>query len=165
MLNGESPPDLPPVHERFFEAYAVGAAYRYGPVFVDRDSLVAFAAAYDPQPMHVDEAAAAAGPWGGLIASGWQTTVLLMRLYVSEFLSPASALVSPGVDELRWKKPVRAGDALTLQVTVVDKRRLRSDPMKGTIKVLIEGFNQEGDLVVSLFGTTFLKCRAPEPAA
>ncbi len=156
---------LPPLDRRYFEDYASGAVYRYGPVTVVRDELISFAAAYDPQPMHVDEAAAKAGPWGGLIASGWHTAVLLMRLYVDNFLSPVSALVSPGVDELRWKTPVRTGDALTLQVTVLETRRLGSDPMKGLLKVRMEGFNQAGELVASLIGTTFMKCRAPEQAA
>lgn len=157
-------PVLPPLGQRYFEDYASGAVYGYGPVTMARDELVAFAAAYDPQPMHVDEAAAEAGPWGGLIASGWHTAVLLMRLYVDNFLSPVSALVSPGVDELRWHMPVRPGDALTLQVTVLETRRLRSDPMKGTLRVRMEGFNQEGERVASLIGTTFMKCRAPEQA-
>jgi acyl dehydratase len=155
-------PALPPADRRYFEDYAQGAVYRYGPVTVARDEVVAFAAAYDPQPMHIDEAAAAAGPWGGLIASGWHTAVLLMRLYVDNFLSPVSALVSPGVDELRWKMPVRPGDALTVKVTVLETRRLSSDPMKGVLKVRMEGVNQHGEPVASLIGTTFMKCRAPE---
>ncbi len=162
MLDDAFSPDLPPADRRYFEDYAAGAVYRYGPVPVDRDAVVAFAAAYDPQPMHVDEAAAAAGPWGGLIASGWHTAVLLMRLYVDNFLSPVSALVSPGVDELRWKAPVRPGDALTLQVTILETRRLGSDPMKGMLKVRMEGVNQDGALVASLVGTTFMLCRAPD---
>jgi acyl dehydratase len=165
MLTAASPPSLPPADQRYFEDYASGAVYRYGPVTVGRDEVVAFAAAYDPQPMHVDEVAATGGPWGGLIASGWHTAGIMMRLYVDNFLSPVSALVSPGVDELRWKAPVRPGDALTLQVTVLETRRLRSDPMKGTLKVRMEGFNQDGELVASLVGTTFMKCRAPEQAA
>ena len=165
MTTAASTPALPPVDQRYFEDYADGAVYRYGPITVARDEVVAFAAAYDPQPMHVDEAAAASGPWGGLIASGWHTVGIMMRLYVDNFLSPVSALVSPGVDELRWKAPVRPGDALTLQCTVLETRRLRSDPMKGTLKVRMEGFNQAGDLVASLIGTTFMKCRTPEPSA
>lgn len=154
-------PALPPPGQRYFEDYAIGAVYLYGPVKVARDEVVAFAAAYDPQPMHVDEAAATAGPWGGLIASGWHTAALLMRLYVDNFLSPA-ALVSPGVDELRWLAPVRPGDALTAKVTVLEKRRLRSDPMKGVLKVRMEGINQDGVVVAGFIGTTFMLCRAPE---
>jgi acyl dehydratase len=153
---------LPPAERRYFEDYAVGAVYRYGPVTVARDELVAFAAAYDPQPMHVDEAAAAEGPWGGLIASGWHTVAILMRLYVDNFLSPVSALVSPGVDDLRWRLPVRPGDALTAQVTILETRRSRSQPMQGMLRVLLEGFNQDGVLVTSFIGTTFMKCRLPE---
>ena len=85
-----------------------------------------------------------------------------MRLYVDNFLSPVSALVSPGVDELRWTTPVRPGDALTAQVTILETRRLGSDPMKGVLKVRMEGFNQDGAAVCAFIGTTFMKCRAPE---
>ena len=154
-------PALPPADRRYFEDYASGASYRYGPVTVSRDEVIAFAAAYDPQPMHLDEAAAAAGPWGALIASGWHTVALLMRLYVDNFLSPVSALVSPGVDELRWRLPVRPGDALTAQVTILETKRSRSQPMQGALRVRVEGFNQDGLLVASFIGATFVKCRAP----
>ncbi len=155
-------PALPPADQRYFEDYVSGAVYRYGPVAVTREAVVAFAAAYDPQPMHVDEAAAAAGPWGGLIASGWHTVSMLMRLFVDNFLSPVSALVSPGVDDLRWLTPVRPGDTLTATVTVLDKRRSRSDPMKGLIKTRLEGFNQDGVKVVSFVGSGFFRCRTPD---
>ena len=155
------PPALPPADQRYFEDYVAGAVYRHGPVTLSREELLAFAAAYDPQPMHVDESAAQAGPWGGLIASGWHTVALLMRLYVDNFLSPVSALVSPGVDELRWRLPVRPGDALTAQVTILESKRSRSQPMQGALRVRIEGFNQDGQLVASFVGATFMKCRAP----
>lgn len=156
-----TPPALPPADSRYFEDYSVGAAYAFGPVAVDRDELIAFARAYDPQAMHVDEAAAQAGPYGGLIASGWHTVSLLMRLYVDNFLSSVASLVSPGVDELRWTAPVRPGDRLTACVTVVETRRFKSDPMKGLIQARMEGFNQDGQRVVSFIGTTFMLCRAP----
>ncbi len=152
---------LPPPHDRYFEDYVVGARFRLGPVTVDRDELVAVATAYDPQAMHIDEAAAAAGPWGGLIASGWHTVGLMMRLFVDNVLSPVASLVSPGVDELRWLAPVRPGDRLSAEVTVLDKRRSRSDPMKGLIRTQLEGFNQDGVMVVSFIGSGFFRCRAP----
>jgi acyl dehydratase len=152
---------MPPAADRYFEDYVPGAVFSYGPVRVEREEVLAFARAYDPQAMHADETAAAAGPHGGLIASGWHTAALLMRLYVDNFLSPA-ALVSPGVDELRWLAPVRPGDALTAKVTVLEKRRLRSDPMKGVLKVRMEGINQDGVVVAGFIGTTFMLCRAPE---
>lgn len=155
---------LPPANARYFEDYAVGASYSFGPVTVDRDELIAFARAYDPQAMHVDEAAAQAGPYGGLIASGWHTVSLLMRLYVDHFLSSVASLVSPGVDELRWVAPVRPGDQLTARVTVVEKRRFKSDPGKGLVQARMEGFNQDGQKVVGFIGTTFMLCRdAPGP--
>ena len=156
-----TPPVLPPADARYFEDYPVGASYVFGPVTVDRDELVAFARAYDPQAMHIDEAAARAGPHGGLIASGWHTVGLLMRLYVDNFLSSVASLVSPGVDELRWVAPVRPGDRLTLKVTTVSKRRLKSDPMKGLLQARMEGFNQDGQCVVSFVGSGFMTCRGP----
>ncbi len=165
MSTAPPTPALPPPEDRYFEDYVVGAVYLFGPAQVERDEVIAFAAAYDPQPMHVDEAAAEAGPWGGLIASGWHTVGILMRLYVENFLSPVSALVSPGVDEVRWKLPVRPGDALTLRATVVEARALSSDPTKGLIKVRMEGLNQAGELVASLIGTGFVKRRPAQPPA
>jgi acyl dehydratase len=155
-------PVLPPADQRWFEDYAVDTVYNFGPIAVDRDELIAFAKAYDPQAMHTDEALAAAGPYGGLIASGWHTVGLLMRLYVDNFLSSVASLVSPGVDELRWTAPVRPGDQLAARVTVLETRRLRSDPMKGVIKVRMEGFNQDGAAVAGFVGATFMLCRAPE---
>jgi acyl dehydratase len=96
--------------ERYFEDYPVGAVFTGGPLAVSEADILDFARRYDPQPMHVDKAAAEAGPFGGLIASGWHTGALMMQLFVAHFLSPASSLASPGLDELRWLKPVRPGD-------------------------------------------------------
>jgi len=163
-LDALSPaPIMPPADERYYEDYLPGSVYRCGPVTVARDEVIAFATAYDPQPMHTDEAYAAAGPFGGLIASGWQTVGILMRLYVDNFLSSVASMVSPGCDELRWLLPVRPGDQLTCQITILEKRRFRSEPMKGMIKSRIEGINQNGELAASFIGTTFMKCRAIDP--
>src|SRR5437870_3196748 len=88
---------------------------------VTREEIIAFAREFDPQPFHLDEDAAKRSPFGGLIASGWHTTAMVMRLIVDEFLAPDSgSLGSPGADEIRWLKPVRPGDTLRLRVTVAD---------------------------------------------
>lgn len=136
--------------ERWFEDYAVGTTAEHGPIRVDEDELVDFGRRFDPQPIHVDREAAAAGPYGGLIASGWHTCALMMRLFAQEYLSPVSSLGSPGVDELRWIAPVRPGDVLTLRTTVLDARRSRSKPDRGLVRTRIELVGGTGAPVLTM---------------
>jgi len=138
------------VGERWFEDYVVGTTAEHGTVRVDEDELVDFGRRFDPQPFHVDREAAAATPFGGLIASGWHTCALLMRLFAQEYLSPVSSLGSPGVDELRWIRPVRPGDELMLRTTVVEARRSRSKPDRGLVRTRAELTDPAGDVVLSL---------------
>ncbi len=147
--------------DRFFEDYEVGAVAELGPVAVDAEEVVAFARRYDPQPMHTDPKAAAAGPFGGLIASGWHTAALMMRLIVEQYLSPASSLASPGVDELRWLRPVRPGDTLSVRVTVIEATRSRSKPDRGVVRSMVEVRNQHGETVMSLQPINLVRCRSP----
>jgi len=149
------------VADRFFEDYAVGAVAELGPVAVDAEEVVAFARRYDPQPMHTDATAAAAGPLGGLIASGWHTAALMMRLIVEQYLSPASSLASPGLDELRWLRPVRPGDTLSVRVTVIEATRSRSKPDRGVVRSMVEVRNQHGETVMSLQPINLVRCRPP----
>jgi len=149
------------VADRFFEDYEVGAVAELGPVAVDAEEVVAFARRYDPQPMHTDPKAAAAGPFGGLIASGWHTAALMMRLIVEQYLSPASSLASPGVDELRWLRPVRPGDTLSVRVTVIEATRSRSKPDRGVVRSMVEVRNQHGETVMSLQPINLVRCRSP----
>src|ERR1051325_11478647 len=107
--------------ERYFEDYPPGAVFTGGPVEVSEAEIIDFARRYDPQAMHTDAAAASSGRFGGLIASGWHTAALMMRLFADNFLSPASSLASPGLDELRWHLPVRPGDVLSLRVTILEE--------------------------------------------
>src|ERR1700753_864083 len=100
--------------------------------------------------MHVDPAAAEGGPFGGVIASGWHTVGLMMRLFVENFLPKHASMASPGIDELRWTRPVRPGDRLRVRVTIIEARRSRSKPDRGMVRTLIEVLNQDGDLVLSL---------------
>jgi acyl dehydratase len=146
---------------RYFEDYPVGAVYTGGPVIVSEDDILDFARRYDPQPMHVDKVAATAGQFGGLIASGWHTGSLMMQMLTAHFVPPGN-LASPGLDELRWRLPVRPGDMLSLRVTVETARRSRSKPDQGVVTGLVEVLNQRGDVVMSLKPISLMRCR---PAA
>jgi acyl dehydratase len=150
--------------QRFFEDYRPGLVLRFGAARVDEAEVVEFARRFDPQPFHVDAAQAAAGPFGGLIASGWHTGSLMMRMLVEHYLSPAS-LGSPGLDELRWARPVRPGDTLSVRVTVVEARRSQSKPDRGVVRSLIEVLNQRDEVVMSMRAANLVLGRAPEPGA
>ena len=120
-----------PIKERYFEDYGKGEVFESGDYLITREEVIDFAGRYDPQPFHLDEEAARQSIFGGLIASGWMTCGVLMRMLVDDFISPVSSMGSPGVDELRWLKPVRPGDRLRARVTVVDSRRSASRPDRG----------------------------------
>jgi acyl dehydratase len=145
--------------ERWFEDYTPGAVFTGGPVRVGAAEIVAFARQYDPQAMHTDPAAAAEGPFGGLIASGWHTAALMMRMVAENFLSPASSLASPGIDELRWLRPVRPGDELRLRARVLEARPSRSNPGQGVVHSLVEVLNQRDEIVLSLKPISLIRRR------
>ena len=144
---------------RYFEDYVPGTTYDCGSVSVSEAEIISFARQYDPQPFHVDPAAAAHGPFGGLVASGWHTTALVMRQLVDHYVSVAASLGSPGVDELRWPHPLRPGDTLRVRATVVEARRSASKPDRGIIKTMFEAVNQDGRTVLSGTATNFLLVR------
>ena len=144
---------------RYFEDFVPGAVFTSGAIVVSEAEIIGFARRYDPQPMHTDPAAAATGRFGGLIASGWHTAALMMRLFATHFLSPESSVASPGIDELRWLQPVRPGDALSLRVTVIEARRSRSRPQQGIVHSLVEVLNQHGEVVMSLKPISLIACR------
>ena len=143
---------------RWFEDYAEGSAWEFGPLLVDEADVVDFGRRFDPQPFHVDPAAAA-GPYGGLIASGWHTCALMMRLLAEQYLSPASSLGSPGIDELRWILPVRPGDELVLRAVVREARHSRSKPDRGLVRTHVELVNQSGAVVLSLLAMNLIRVR------
>jgi len=149
---------------RYFEDYALGATRECGSVTVDEAGMISFAKEFDPQPFHVDPVAAAAGPFGGLIASGWHTAALVMRLLVENYLSAESSLGSAGLDEIRWPYPVRPGDTLRVRATVVESRRSLSKPDRGIIKTLVEAVDQDGRTVMRATAINFLRVR-PTPGA
>ncbi len=149
---------VPPA-ERYFEDYRVGMVSEFGDVAVTADEIVEFARRYDPQAMHVDPAAAAQGAFGGLIASGWHTGSMMMRLFAEHYLSKVAALASPGIDELRWVRPVRPGDRLHVRVTVLEANRSRSKHDRGMVRSLVEVLNQNDDVVMSMKPMNLLRCR------
>src|SRR5215475_3072288 len=111
-------PFATPIESRYFEDYVAGTVYTFGSTKVDEADIVRFAREYDPQPFHIDPAAARTSPFGGVIASGWHTAAIMMRLVVDHYLSRVASLASPGLDELRWTQPVRPGDTLSVRATV-----------------------------------------------
>ena len=138
-----------------------GLVSEFGPIPVDEADVIAFARRYDPQPVHIDPEVAAAGPFGGLIASGWHTASLVMRILVEHYLARGAALASPGVDELRWLQPVRPGDVLRVRVTVLEARRSRSKPDRGLVRTRIETLNQDDAVVMSMIAMNLFLCRSP----
>jgi acyl dehydratase len=163
-VTGAIGPDFAaPRDDRYLEDYVPGSSYRYGSATLDEASIIAFARDYDPQPFHIDPAAALDGVYGGLIASGWHTACVMMRILVDHVLSPVSSLGSPGCDELRWLKPVRPGDTLSVRITFHDSRRSRSKPDRGLVAASIEILNQADEVVMTMKTTLYLRARDPEP--
>ncbi len=132
-----------------FEDIEPGTVLRSEPITVTREAIVAFATAYDPQPCHLDEAAGAASPLGGLAASGWHTTALGMRLYFDTFVGRIASMGAPGVDEVRWTRPVRPGDALHLVLTIGDKRPSGSRPDRGFVTTHLDLRDAAGETVMT----------------
>jgi acyl dehydratase len=135
--------------ERYFEDYTPGAVFELGTTSLDEDDLIEFASRYDPQPMHVDREAAARGRFGGLIASGWHTTALVMRQYVDHYLWAPASLASPGVDEIRWLEPVRPGDLLNVRATVLEVTPSTKRHDRGVVRARVEVNNQHGRQVMT----------------
>lgn len=136
----------------YFEDFRVGQVIELGSCTVSKDEIIAFARKFDPQPFHIDEAAAERSIYGGLIASGWHTGSLFMRLLYDGLLSHAASMGSPGQDELRWIKPVRPGDTLSARGLVEELIPSRSKPDRGLIRTTYEVFNQDGDKVMMVRG-------------
>jgi acyl dehydratase len=145
---------------RWFEDFRVGEVVEFGPVIVTEREIVEFATRYDPQPFHVDADAAAHGPFGGLVASGWHTTALFMGMFVRGVLLDSASLGSPGVEELRWVAPVRPGDELRGRSTVVELRESATNPHRGTVFTRNEVVNQDGTVVMTLNARGFFARRS-----
>lgn len=152
-----------PISDRYFEDYVPGSIYEYGTISVTEAEIIDFAKRYDTQSIHTDPEAAAQGPFNGLIASGWQTAGWMMRLFADNFLSSVAGIASPGVDELRWKVPVRPGDSLRIRVTILEARRSRSKPDRGLVTTFTEVLNQRNEVVMSLKAMSMLRSREGNP--
>ena len=136
----------------YFEDFEIDKIIEVGSRTVTEEEIIAFATQFDPQPFHVDPAAASESMYGGIIASGWHTCSLMMRMMVDGFLKEAASLGSPGVDEIRWIKPVRAGDTLFVTTTAVEARPSTSKPDRGVVHTLWQAKNQHGELVATVKG-------------
>ena len=148
-----------PINNRFFEDYVAGSVHEFGSIEVEEGDIIAFAERFDPQVFHLDPEGAKDSFYNGLIASGWHTGALMMRLFVDHYLSHVASLGSPGVDELRWLKPVRPGNRISIRVTVLETKQSRSKPDRGIIRSFVEVMNQDREVVMDLKAVNFLRCR------
>jgi acyl dehydratase len=145
-----------PADDRYFEDYTTGAVYEYGHVTVDEAEILEFAERYDPQPIHTDPRFAADGPYGGLIASGWQSGGIFMRMFADHYLSRVASLGSPGIEELRWPAPLRPGDTVRLRVTTLETRPSRSKPDRGIVRTKGELITHDDRTVLHLVAVNLL---------
>jgi acyl dehydratase len=144
-----------------FEDLTPGWSITLPPRALTREEIVRFAREWDPQPFHLDEEAARRSHFGGLVASGWQTASLCMRLVVDGLLKDSTSMGSPGIDELRWLKPVRPDDPLTLTVKVLEARPSQSKPDRGSVKIGYSLVNGEGEQVMTMSAWVIFGRRAP----
>jgi acyl dehydratase len=144
---------------RYFEDYVPGAVHEFGSIAVDEKEVIEFGKRYVPLSYHVDKEAAKNSIYGGVIASGWHTAALMMRIYTKNYLSQIANFGSPGSEELRWDKPVFPGDELSVRATVLEARRSQSRPDRGIVHTFIEVLNQQREVVMSLKMVNFVRCR------
>lgn len=138
-----------------FEDFTPGRVFDLGSREVTAEAIIAFGLAYDPLPFHVDPDAPADGPYGGLVASGRHSALIWMRLYVDAVLSRAAGMGSPGLDEIRWHRPVRPGDVLHGRITVLEAAPSAKHPGRGTVLFEGEVVNQHGEVATSVRGRNF----------
>ncbi|MCZ6622686.1 MAG: MaoC family dehydratase [Deltaproteobacteria bacterium] len=148
------------VENRYFGDYVTGSVHEFGSIAVELDEVITFGKRFVPLPYHTDPELAKESIYGGLIASGWHTAGLMMRLYSDHYLSKVANLGSPGVDELRWDKPVRPGDELSIRVTVLETKLSSSKPDRGIVRSFVEVLNQNREVVMSLKSVNFVRSRS-----
>ncbi len=147
----------------WFEDFAVGRVFRTPGKTLSEAEMLQWAFAYDPQPFHMDKVAAGRSVYGGLIASGWLLGTIAFRLFTAlRPFAPEASLGSPGVDEIRWRAPVRPGDTVCVVVTVVDRRMSRSNPDRGIVQMDWEMLNQREEVVLTMRGPVFVRPRPPD---
>src|SRR4249920_791753 len=144
---------------RYFEDYVTGAVHEFGSIAVVEQEVIDFGKRFVPLSYHTDPELAKTSIYGGLIASGWHTAALMMRLYTDNYLSKVANLGSPGADELKWDRPVFPGDDLSIRVTVLETRRSESKPDRGIIRSFVEVLNQNREIVMSVKMVNFVRSR------
>ena len=149
----------------YWEDFAVGQVRDLGSISATREDIIAFARQFDPQPFHLDDEAAKASVFGGLCASGWHTCAMAMRLMVTNFLQNTASLGSPGLEGIKWLKPVFPDDVLRLQTTVLETKPMGRRPDVGMTRNLWEMFNQHGDKVLHMEGWGIFRRRTPADSA
>lgn len=148
---------------KYYEDLEIGTTASFGHYEVTREEVMEFAEKYDPQPFHLDDDAAARTHFGRLSASGWHTCAMTMRMLVDNMkTSEQAGLGSPGVDSLRWKKPVYPGDTLRVETEVIEKRRSRSRPEMGIFKSRGTTYNQHGEPVLEMVSNGLIEVRDPD---
>jgi acyl dehydratase len=145
----------------YWEDFPVGNVREFGAMPVTRDAVIAFAQQFDPQPFHVDDDAAAAALFGRLSASGWHTCAMAMRMMCDDYLLESSSLGSPGIDNLRWTRPVYPGDTLSVRLTVLETRPMASRPSVGLVSSKWEVLNQHREPVLTMQGWGMFGRRDP----
>jgi acyl dehydratase len=148
-----------------YEDMEVGKTYAVGEHTFTREQIVGFAQQFDPQPFHIDDTAAAASPFGALISSGWHTCSVMMGMLVRHALTDSTSMGSPGIDDIRWIKPVYVGDTVRMTLTVLDKRVSASKPDRGIVSTQWDGVNQKGDTVITIRSKNLFGLRHPGAAA
>jgi acyl dehydratase len=143
----------------YFEDVQVGETQRFGRYEVTREEIIEYARQFDPQPFHVDEAAAKASTFGGLIASGWHTGAMLIRMINDHAIPGAATTGALGFDDLKWLKPVRPGDVLSAETRVIDKTESRSRPEIGVVKIDSQVLDQRGEVKMSLISLVLYRRR------
>jgi acyl dehydratase len=147
--------------EQYWEDFRVGDSVQIGSRKVSRAEIIEFASKYDPQPFHVDDEAARQSMFGGLIASGWHTCAMVMRMMCDFYLLRSASMGSPGIDRLKWLKPVRPDDVITTHRTTLESRPSGSRPDMGIVKFLWEVYNQHGEVVMTMEGYGLFGRRHP----
>jgi acyl dehydratase len=148
----------------YFEDVVEGSVDTFGPRAMTREEIIAYAAEFDPQPMHLDEEAAKHTILGGLAASGWHTCCFMMRMMYDYVVKDTASLGSPGVDEMKWRKPVRPGVPLTLRRTILGKRRSKSRPEMGLVHTRWELVDPQGVVLSELTSSLMVALRTQEAA-
>lgn len=148
-----------PLKERYFHDYQPGERFEFGNYLVTEDEILEFARQYDPQAFHLDHDAAAKTHFGGLVASGWMTCSIMMRMLVDHYISPLSSMGSPGLENIKWLVPVRPGDRLRTQVKVISTRQSKSKPDRGFVVVEQAVLNQQDQTVLTINGSGMYRVR------